>query len=242
MILFGCKENQEDGKTVLQVSAAASLIDVMEEITKEFSNQYGQIDILLNYGSSGKLAKQIEQGAPSDLFLSASEEEMDNLITGNYIDATTVQIYAKNELVFVVSQNSVNEVKYLENLTNTMIKYIAVGEPENVPLGRYTKYSLDKLGLWEEVKDKFVFGKDARQVTTYIKTGNADAGIIYKSDAVAEKEIKIIHSFGTDSDMPIIYQAGIVNHSKIKQTAETFIDFIVSEESQRIFREFGFNE
>lgn len=242
VIISGCKGKQEDGETVLQVSAASSLMDVLEEITKEFSHQYGQIELSFNYGSSGKLAKQIEQGAPVDLFLSASEVEVDHLITSKNIDAMTVQIYAKNELVFVIPKNTPNEENHLEYLTNETINYIAVAEPENVPLGRYTKHALNKLDLWDEIKEKFVFGKDAKQVTTYVKTGNANAGIIYKSDAVAEEDIKIIHSFGVDSDMPIIYQAGIVNNTEHKQAAEIFIDFIISKDSQHIFKKFGFYE
>lgn len=243
VFFFGCHGGHEEkSKTALHISAAASLMNVMEEITEEFSDQYGQIELLFNYGSSGKLAKQIEQGAPTDLFFSASEVEMDHLITNKDIDATTVQIYAKNELVVVVPQNALNEANNLEYLTNRAINYIAVAESENVPLGRYTKHALDQLGLWEEMKGKFVFGKDARQVTTYVVTGNADTGIIYKTDAMAEENIRVIHSFGVDEDMPIIYQAGIVSSAENKQAAEIFMDFIMGEEIQQIFWEFGFNK
>lgn len=243
LFLFGCHGAQiEEGKTVLHISAATSLVNVLDEIKREFSNQYEQIELIFNYGSSGKLAKQIELGAPADLFLSASEADMDYLITSKHIEVTTVQIYAENELVFVVPKNAPEQANDLEYLTNNTIKYIAVAEPENVPLGRYTKHALEKLGLWDEIKDKFVYGKDARQVTTYVKTGNADAGIIYKSDAVAEEDIKIIHSFGVDEDMSIIYQAGTVTNTENQQAVEAFMNFIMREETQQIFEEFGFNK
>lgn len=214
----------------------------MEEIEQAFIETHDNIILTFNYGSSTKLATQIEQGAPVDVYLSASAKDMNYLIDKGEIIATTVQYYAQNELVLVTHKESDIDQEGLDGMLAPMIEVIAIGEPENVPLGYYTKYELSKHVLWNNLKDKFVFGADARQVTTYVSRGNADLGIVYKSDAILESDLKMIYSFGYDQGMPIVYPGGIVESSSFKKEAEAFMNFITSEKARGIFKSFGFSE
>lgn len=238
-ILFtGCMpaENKRD-KVQLHISVASSLINVMQELGQAFQEKHETISLTFIYGSSMKLARQIEQGAPVDVFLSASVQDMERLINKNKVIESTVQNFAKNELVLV--SNKMEKIG-LPELLNQSNDQIAIGDPNYVPLGHYTKQALDRVGLWRELERKFVYGADARQVMTYVSQGNTNRGIVYRSDALSESKLYINYSFSSEREMPIVYLGGIVVDCKNEEAAEMFMEFIMGETGQIIFKSFGF--
>lgn len=240
--MLGCHSpSKENPDNYLQIAVASSLMNVIEEIVIEFNKNHSDISLQFIYGSSTKLRKQIEQGAPVDIFLSASQKDIEGLVKTNNIIPSSVQYFAQTELVLVTNKEE-NYKAGLESLFNLTNEKIVIGEPENVPLGRYTKEMLEQVGLWEQLKDKFVYGASARQVTTYVNKGHAEFGIVYKPDVFSVENIRIIYSFVQKNTTPIVYPGAIVATSSNKENAEVFMDFLMGSESQAIMKSFGFDE
>ncbi|MEY3333191.1 MAG: molybdenum transporter periplasmic-binding protein, partial [Cyanobacteriota bacterium] len=161
--------------TSLLVSAAASLKDVLEEIKPLYQQNKPNVKISYNFGSSGALQQQIEQGAPADIFISAAKKQVDALEQKGLLVAGTRNIIAKNRLVLVVPNNFVGVTSFY-NLKDAKVKKIALGEPRSVPAGQYAQQVLEKLKIWNQVKSKLVFANNVRQVLASVETGNAEAG------------------------------------------------------------------
>ncbi|MBE3102645.1 MAG: molybdate ABC transporter substrate-binding protein, partial [Bacilli bacterium] len=195
--------------------------------------------LLFNYGSSGKLRNQIQQGASVDIFLSASVKDMDILADKGLILKDTVTPFAGNRLVLASINDSVESDDFSQLLMSTN-ETIAIGEPKSVPLGQYTKESLDNLGLWEALEGKMIYAKDARQVLTYVESGNAGLGIVYLSDTQVSPNLKIIHEL-PEGPHPIVYPAGIAVESKDREAAEAFLAFLTGIEGQKIIEQYGFS-
>ncbi|ELK43716.1 molybdenum ABC transporter substrate-binding protein precursor [Brevibacillus agri BAB-2500] len=157
---------QQAPQAELMVSAAASLTDALNELKTSFEAENPGTTLTFNFGSSGKLATQIAQGAPSDVFLSASQKDMDGLDEKQLIVKDTRQDFTGNALVLVAGKDSTLAISSFEELNKPEIKHIAVGEPETVPAGRYAKESLETLKLWDSLSGRMVFGSDVRQVLT----------------------------------------------------------------------------
>jgi len=163
-----------DSKTEIIISAAASLKDALAELETKFEGEHKNIDLTFNFAASGTLQKQIEQGAPADLFFSAGEKQMKTLSEKKLVGAS--EVILKNALVLVVPKEGVEVPAELKDLSKETYKKIALGEPETVPAGSYAKQALTKGEIWDIVQSKIVFAKDVRQVLTYVETGNTDAG------------------------------------------------------------------
>jgi molybdenum ABC transporter, periplasmic molybdate-binding protein len=225
-------------KTELIISAAASLKDSLDEIEKLYEQEHTDIDLTFNYGSSGTLQKQIEQGAPADMFFSAGAKQMDALVKQKLIgDHKTL---LKNELVMVVPSDSKLAFDTVKMLTNKSIKKIAIGQPESVPAGQYTKETLASLQVWDMLKDKFVYAKDVRQVLTYVETGNVDAGFVYKTDALASENVQIALHVASSLHAAIVYPAGVVKETKHAAEAKAFYSYLQSDKADAIFEKYGF--
>jgi molybdate transport system substrate-binding protein len=227
-------------KIELLVSAAASLKDVTNEIKASFESKHPNITLTFNYGSSGKLAQQIEQGAPSDIFLSASKKDMDMIQAKNLILNDTRKDFAKNELVLIANRDSSLNVSSFENIPTNKINHFAIGEPQSVPAGSYTKETFQKLKLWEKLQSKIVMGSDVRQVLTYVESGNAELGVVYTSDALVSKKVKVLATAKQKWHSPIIYPSAVIANSAHADDAKVFITFLLSEKAQEILRKNGF--
>lgn len=245
--LVGCGSgsNQEEGNPSnvpkeINVLAAASLTDALNEVKTAFEKKHNGISVTYSFGSSGKLAGQIEQGAPADVFLSASKKDMDRLQEKNAIQKDSRADFARNELVLIVPKSSPLQVGTFEDIKPELLKNIAVGEPESVPAGRYTKETLEKFGMWEKVQDKLVLGKDVRQVLTYVESGNADAGVVYASDAKTSQKVKVLATAKPEWHNPIVYPGAVTTDSKHPEEARQFLAYLKSEEGQKILRKYGF--
>jgi molybdate transport system substrate-binding protein len=227
--------------TELTVSAAVSLKDALAEIRTHYEKKNPGIKLIYNLGASGTLQKQIEQGAPADLFISAAPKQMNELEQKNLLNKATRKNLVENKLVLIVPENSKLKLEKFEDLNQPALQKLAIGEPSVVPAGQYAKQVLEKLALWDAVKDKTVLAKDVRTVLTYVETGNVEAGIVYKTDAAASKKVKIAADAPAGSHDPILYPVAVLSGSKQAKAAEEFLNFLFSAEAGEIFMKRGFS-
>ncbi|KRF05995.1 molybdenum ABC transporter substrate-binding protein [Paenibacillus sp. Soil766] len=236
----GCSKQMEQSNVELTISAAASLTDAMKEIQTNYEKSHMHIKLQYNFGASGALQQQIEQGAPADVFLSAASKNMKELVDKSLIEASQQSNLLLNGLVVIVPANSKLNVQKLEDLSAAGVTHIAVGEPQTVPAGTYAKEALTNVKLWDPLQTKIVQGKDVRQVLTYVESGNAEAGFVYKTDALTSTKVKVALTVDPKSYKPIEYPAGIVKASKHSKEATEFYTYLKSKEAQDIFVKFGF--
>ncbi|WP_342424333.1 molybdate ABC transporter substrate-binding protein [Paenibacillus sp. FSL E2-0178] len=232
------EQAQAAKKTEIIISAAASLQDSLDKIAVTYEKQHPGIDLVFNYGASGTLQKQIEQGAPADLFFSAGDKQMTALVDGGLISDNTELL--KNQLVLVVPSDSKTSITTITQLTDKAFKKVAVGQPESVPAGQYAQQSLTAKKVWDTLQSKLVFAKDVRQVLSYVETGNADAGFVYKTDALTSNKVKIALTVGGHVHKAINYPVGIVKESSHQAEAKAFYDYVQTTAADAVFTSYGF--
>jgi molybdate transport system substrate-binding protein len=239
--ISGCGSNGSSSSPAseLTISAAVSLKDAFDEIA-EISKKRNGARIHFNYGASGALQKQIESGAPADIFASAGAKQMDELMSKGLIITDTRKDFARNSLVLIVPAKSV-VVSSFADLANPAVRKVAVGNPKTVPAGQYSDQTLTKLKLLPQMQTKLIFAEDVRQVLDYVVRDEVDAGIVYSSDALsAGDKIKIAAHAPDDSHDPILYPIAVIKDSKQQEAARKFIDLILSSEGQAIMIKHGF--
>lgn len=237
----GSENNAKTEKVELLISAAASLTDSLNELKSNYEKDHSNITLTFNYGASGTLQQQIEQGAPADLFLSAGTKQMNALVEKQLIDADRQKNMLVNELVAVVPADSDKSLTRIEDLTQASLGKIAMGETATVPVGGYTKEALEYYKLWNAVEPKLVFAKDVRQVLTYVETGNTDVGFVYATDALTSDNVKIAFKVDTSSHKPIVYPIGIVKATKHPEEAAALYDYLQSDAAMAVFTKYGFS-
>lgn len=225
--------------TSLLISAAASLKDALEEIKPLYQQSKPNVKISYNFGSSGALQQQIEQGAPADIFISAAKKQVDALEQKGLLVANSRNIIAKNRLVLVVPKNVVGITSFY-NLQDAKVKKIAIGEPRSVPAGQYAQQALGKLKIWDQVKPKLVYANNVRQVLASVETRNADAGLVYVTDAKISNQVKTVVAADEKYHSPIIYPLAIVKRSKNLAAAKEFSQFLFSGQAKTVFKKYGF--
>jgi molybdate transport system substrate-binding protein len=223
----------------LTVSAAVSLQDALNAIKPIYEEKKTEVGITYNFGSSGSLQQQIEQGAPVDIFISAAAKQMDALEAKNLLLPGTRRDLLRNKVVLIVPKDN-RAIASFEDLGTDALTQIALGEPESVPAGQYAEEILTSLGILDAVKSKAVYGKDVRQVLNYVATGNVDAGIVYLSDAKASDDVEIVATAAEDSHSPVIYPIAVLQDSASSGAAKELEDFLFTPEAQTIFEEYGF--
>lgn len=224
----------------LNVSAAVSLKDALAEIQTNYQKSHPNVKLVFNLGASGSLQKQIEQGAPADIFISAAPKQMNELEAKNLLNKATRKNLVENKLVVVVPPNSPLNITQYEDLAQGSVQKISIGEPSVVPAGQYAQEVFKKLGIWDKLQDKLVLAKDVRTVLAYVETGNVEAGVVYKTDAVSSTKVKIAASAPEGSHQPIVYPAALLAGSKQEQAAQDFLAFLTTPESQAVFEKNGF--
>lgn len=229
-------ESKENEK--LTISAAASLKDAMDVIQHTYEEEHPEITLQFNFGGSGSLQQQISQGAPVDLFFSAAEDKFDLLVDEGTIAKEDGIDLLGNELVLVVPKEN-QSIKGFEDLVTETDK-ISIGTPETVPAGKYAKEFLENMDIWEDIESKVVYAKDVRQVLSYVETGNVEAGIVYKTDALVSNKVEIVASADPATHTPIIYPVGIIHDSKHYEAAKEFYEYLQSDEALKVFEEYGF--
>jgi molybdate transport system substrate-binding protein len=226
--------------STLLVAAAASLQDALEDLDSVFATENQGITVDYTFAASGPLQQQIEQGAPVDLFISAASRQMDALQEKNLILAATRRNLLTNRLVLVVPRNSTLGLTSFQQLTNSSIRRISVGEPRSVPAGQYAEEAFRNLGILEQLQPKFVYGNSVRNVLGTVESGNADAGIVYTTDARISDQIQQIATIPSHLHSPIVYPMAIIAASQNQGAARAYAQFLTSEPAQTMFRQYGF--
>jgi molybdate transport system substrate-binding protein len=224
--------------TTLTLSVAASLKDAVAEAEAAYTHDHADVEFRNNFGSSGTLAGQIEEGAPVDVFLSASGKQMNELEAKGLIEAGTRHNLLRNSLVLIAPRDS--RLRNFQELVNPSIRLIALGDPDSVPAGQYGRQTLTALKLMDTLKTKFVLGKDVRQVLTYVETGNADAGIVYATDALISGQVRVVATAPEATHDPIVYPVAVVKGGRSEEAARKFTEYLSSPPVQAIFVRHGF--
>ena len=240
LLLTGCSSStkKEDKTIELNISAAASLKEAMADLEAAYTSKNPEVSFVINYGSSGSLQQQIEQGAPCDLFISAGEKQMTALEEeGLLLDGTNKDL-VKNSLVLVTSNDS--EISSIDSLNSDAVSKIALGEPSSVPAGKYADETLTSLAIKDSLNNKLVFAKDVKEVLAWTASGNADAGFVYLSDALSSDGLKIVETISEEYHSPITYPVAIIKDSDDIDAAKAFEDFLFTDEAQEIFEKYGY--
>ena len=234
LILAGC--GKQEGKP-LTIAAAASLEKVFtQRLIPLFNERYPKIKIEGTYSGSGNLQLQIEQGFSADIFVSASPKQMQALAKKGIVKKEHVLGLLENKVVLIVPQSSARKLTRFEDLA--LSKQPALGDPKSVPAGQYAQEILTKLNLWDEVSQRASFATGVTQVLYWVAEGSADAGIVYATDALSNKNVRIVAEAPVGSmSKPAIYCLGILKETKENKL---FADFLLSDEAQKIFEEYGF--
>ncbi|KGF73780.1 hypothetical protein DO97_10220 [Neosynechococcus sphagnicola sy1] len=226
--------------TTLLVSAAASLKEVLEEINPLYRRNHHDVNLTFNFGASGALLQQIEQGAPADIFISAAKGQMDTLDQKGALVPGTRTNLAANKLVLIVPNGSAGVVSF-DSLKLPEVKRIAIGEPRSVPAGQYAEQVLQKLNLMDAVKPKLVYANNVRQVLAAVESGNAEAGLVYLTDAKISSKVKIVVIVADSYHSPIVYPMAVLKSSKNITAAKAFVQYLTSSEAKSALRKYGFS-
>ena len=223
---------------VLHVSAAASLTDALREIASVY--QKSGDTVLFNFGSSSLLARQIMESAPADVFISADELWMDRLQQRGFIVKRSRKGILSNTLVIIVPSDSPLKINSPKDLADPAIRAIAVAEPSTVPAGIYAKEYLRKVKVWDRITDKLIPTDNVRGALAAVESGNVETGIVYKTDALISRVVRVAFEVPQAEGPAISYPAAIVAESKEKAASQRFIDYLQSAPARDIFKKYGF--
>ena len=216
--------------------AAASTTDAVREITNRFEAE-SQIPVRLNLAASSALAQQILAGAGADLFLSANTRWVDALVREGLVEKRRNLL--GNQLVIIVPAGESTPIQEVRNLLDSEISRISIADPEGVPAGIYAKQALVRLGLWQSLEPKVVRGFDVRQVLFFVERGDAQAGIVYATDATISKAVRPVLELEPDLSEPICYPLVLMKSSS--REAVLLFEHLISPDSLRTFGRYGFS-
>lgn len=227
-------------KTELFVAAAASLTDAVTEIIENYKKVQPNVVINCTFSSSGTLQTQIEQGAPADIFISASTKQVNVLEEKGLVKEGTKKELLINKVVLITPADNKKSITSFEDLSTEKVSTIALGEPSSVPVGQYAEEVFSYLKILGKVKSKANYGSDVRQVLTWVENGDVDCGIVYATDAALSKKIKLVCEAPKDSHKPVIYPSVVIKSSKNDVEAGEFLDFLSTSVIESVFRRYGF--
>ncbi len=237
-ILIAFRPDGAERESTVTVSAAASLKEALTEIEASFREEHPEVDIQFNYGASGALMQQIKQGAPVDLFLSASPSFTNTLLEEGILKESNVKPLLENHLVLIVPPESA--IQSMADLQKEEIRSVSIGIPESVPAGQYAKEILENAGLWESLQQKIVFAKDVKQVLSYVETGNVEAGMVYRTDALSSDKVHAAEVYEGEGFKPANYPLALLESAENKEDARKLFDFLLTEDAKAIFYDYGF--
>ena len=235
LLLSSCSGGHAGAELV--VSAAASLDEPLRQVSAAFRQRHPEVKMVLNFGGSGSLARQVERGAPVDVVIFASRREMDVLERQGLIDARSRRDLLANRLILVVPARSAATIAGWEDLAG--VNRLAIASPEVAPLGQYSREVLQHLNLWDPLMERVVLARDALHVVSLVRTGNVDAAILYSTSA-RHPEIRVVAEAPPGSHQPVVYPAAAVSSSHDPEWARVFLEFLFEEEAEAIFRASGF--
>ncbi len=238
--LFGLQSFAADTDKAITVFAAASLTNALQDLGDAFTKDTS-VPVRFSFAASSALARQIENGARADVFFSADLEWMDYLQAKNLIQAASRHDLLGNQLVLVAPAGSRINLKIAPHfaLAGALGKgHLATGDPDSVPVGRYAHAALANLGVWDQVAPRLVRADSVRGALTFVDRGEAALGIVYATDAMIDKNVRVVDVFPADSHMPIIYPAALTNGARTD--AAKFLAYIRGPAGDLTFRHYGF--
>ncbi len=230
MLLIG---NSSPAKAEIVVHAAASLSDALKEAGTIYEKETGE-KVVFNFGASSLLARQIQEGAPGDLFFSADEAKMDGLEKKGLIRKETRISLLSNTLVIVIPDDSKAQFSSARDLLNVKGR-VAIAEPQTVPAGIYAKEYLKKIDIWDKIIDQLIPTDNVRAALAVVESGNVDAGIVYRTDAEISKRVKIGYEIPRMEGPKIRYPIAVLANTKDFPSAKKFYDFLMSEKALDIY-------
>jgi len=223
------------------LSVAISMKDAVEGLGRGFMAARPGVKLRYNFGSSGELQKQIEAGAPVDLFISAAQRQMDELQAKGLIVTASRRVFARNVLTVIKPMDSKIDIAKPADLLDARVTKIVVGSPKTVPAGQYAEESLRALGLWDRLQPKLVFSENVRQALDYVARGEVDAGLVYTTDAAGRaQQVKEAFRPAEDTYRPVLYPAAVVAGAKQAAIAHAYLDLLTGREGQTVLARLGF--
>lgn len=223
----------------ITVFAAASLTDALKEIGANYEKQ-GSDKVVFNFGASSMLERQIEEGAPADVFFSADEPKMDALEKKDLILKETRKSRLSNSLVIVTSVDSDLKIKSPADLTGSKIRRVALADPKAVPAGVYSKAFLEKEKLWLDIEPKVVPVDNVRSALAAVESGNIEIGMVFKTDAAISKKVKIAYEIPPATGPQISYPMAVTKNARQVESAKKFVEFLGSDDATKVFTNYGF--
>ena len=233
-----CGERDANPPAELQVYAAVTLSDAMEEIAESYRSESGAA-ISLSLASSGILAQQIIAGAPADIFISANPEWMDEVQRAGCLIPETRSEVAGNKLVLIVPAGAGTPIASLSDLTSPTVERIAIADPSHAPVGMYAREALRAAAVWDQIEGKILPALDARAATAYVERGEAEVGIVYRTDARVVPGVEVVLEIPPALQPVISFQAAAIGTAD-PGGARQFLDFLLGPQGQQILRRFGF--
>lgn len=222
------------------VFGAASLTDVLQEIGKAYERGHPGEKVVFNFGGSNLLVRQIEAGAPADLFLSADEAKMDELEKKGLLLNGSRKDLLSNSLVVVVEKLGGLDIPGLDALTGPKVRKLALADTNGVPCGIYAKKYFEKKGVWDKLKDRVVSTLNVRAALAAVESGNVDAGVVFKTDAAISPKVKVAYEVPAGDAPTIAYPVAVLKGSKERDETENFLAYLESKEGLAVFEKYGF--
>lgn len=221
------------------VSAAASLTDAFQDVKSAFEQANPGVEVVLNFGASGALYRQIEQGAPVDVFASADAAWMQRAVDAGMVDADQVHVFARNALVLAAPEDNPAGIQTLADLKNERVQRIGICTPETSPAGRYAKHALEAAELYAALEPRLIFGETVRQILDYLVRGEVDCGFFFRTDALkAGGKVLIVEEILLPE--PVLYPVAVLKNATLPEMAKAFVDFLGSEAGLLLLEARGF--
>lgn len=225
----------------LTVSGAASLTNAFTDVKHAFERTHPDIHVVLNFAASNPLLQQMREGAPVDVFASADQDTMDTAEEEKLVDPATRRNFAASSLVLIVPASGTDTATITSVADLNRAEWIAVGNPDSVPAGRYARSSLRAAGQWDSLQSRMILGESVRQVLDYVSRGEADAGFVYATDAfIARDRVRIVDTM--NGHTPILYPVAVTASTRNKAAAQVFVDYLFSPEGRAILVSYAFGE
>lgn len=225
------------------VFAAASMTDALQQVAKDYAKQNPKNEVVFSFASSSTLAKQIEEGAPADIFVSASNKWMKYLSEKDLTVKETEKVLVGNDLVLIAPvKSAVNSVDIAKGEWINALKdsYLSVGDPAHVPAGQYAEEALTKLNLWDKVQERLARAKDVRGALALVERAEAPYGIVYSTDAKISQQVKTVAVFPADSHKPVVYPVSILKDHDNTDSRD-FLKYLESDAAKKVLVGYGFS-
>ena len=238
--LAACRDQPSPPRVTLTVAAAASLYEAVTELDSLYRAEHPDVAVRATFGASGALRQQIEQGAPIDVFISASERHVDELQRAGLVDVRSRRTFAGNELVLIVPTSAPAAIRGFGDLASPGVRRVALGAAESVPAGEYAEQALRSLRLADAVARKAVYAQNVRQVLAYVERGEVDAGLVYRTDALASSRVRVAAAAPPASHTPIAYPLVLVSRGAHPDEARAYAAFLLGPRGREVLARRGF--